>query len=61
MHKDILRSIQDVEIFPIIALIVFLGIFVVALIKVAQTEKSEFEEIANSALNDGSIENENKN
>lgn len=56
MYKDVLRSIQDIEIFPIISLILFLSVFVVMVVKIFKKKDSELNTIANSVLNDGTVE-----
>ena len=53
MYKDVLRSIQDIEVFPIISLILFLSVFIAMVVKVFKKTDRELDTIAKSVLNDG--------
>jgi cytochrome c oxidase cbb3-type subunit 3 len=56
MHKDILNSIYGVEIFPIIALIIFFIVFISIIIWVMKLDKSRIEKMSLLPLEDGSFE-----
>lgn len=56
MHKDILNSINGVEIFPIIALIIFFIVFISIIIWVMKLDKSRIEKMSLLPLEDGSFE-----
>ena len=46
MDKEVLRGIEGVEIFPVIALVIFVAFFCGLLFWVARTKRSEFDETA---------------
>lgn len=52
MYKEVLRSIDGVEIFPIISLIIFFSFFVITCIVWYRKDKKTVDEYANIPLND---------
>lgn len=52
MYKEVLRSIEGAEIFPIIALILFFAFFVGITIWAYKRDKKTVDEIANLPLED---------
>ena len=52
MYKEVLRSIDGAEIFPIIALILFFAFFVGITIWAYKRDKKTVDEIANMPLDD---------
>lgn len=64
MFSKYLTSIKDVEIFPVISLIIFFAIFVLVLVKVIRLDKNYIKKMGNLPLeNDKELKNkiENKN
>jgi hypothetical protein len=64
MFSNYLTSIKDVEIFPVISLIIFFAVFVFVLIKVIRMDKNYIKKMGNLPLeNDDELKNktENKN
>ncbi|MBZ0180993.1 MAG: cbb3-type cytochrome c oxidase subunit 3 [Melioribacteraceae bacterium] len=64
MFSNYLTSIKDVEIFPVISLIIFFAVFVFVLIKVIRMDKTYINKMGNLPLdNDDELKNktENKN
>lgn len=64
MFSNYLASIKDVEIFPVISLMIFFAIFVFVLIKVIRMDKTYINKMGNLPLeNDDELKNktENKN
>ncbi|MAT56686.1 MAG: CcoQ/FixQ family Cbb3-type cytochrome c oxidase assembly chaperone [Ignavibacteriae bacterium] len=64
MFSNYLTSIKDVEIFPVISLIIFFAVFVFVLIKVIKMDKTYINKMGNLPLeNDDELKNktENKN
>lgn len=58
MYKEVLRSIEGIGIFPIIALVLFMGFFVGLVIYLIKKGKSHYEDVAELPLqSDESIEN----
>jgi hypothetical protein len=47
MYKDVLRSMEGIEIFPSISLILFFTFFTLLIIYLVRTGKSTWEEAAN--------------
>ncbi|MEX0648965.1 MAG: hypothetical protein WEA56_12970 [Balneolaceae bacterium] len=50
MYKDVLRSIEGIATFPIIALMLFLGFFIAMLIYLFKKDKSHWDEAARLPL-----------
>ena len=64
MFSKYLTSIKDVEIFPVMSLIIFFAIFVLVLVKVIRLDKNYIKKMGNLPLeNDKELKNkiENKN
>jgi len=64
MFSNYLTSIKDVEIFPVISLMIFFAVFVFVLIKVIKMDKTYINKMGNLPLeNDDELKNktENKN
>ncbi|MDX2002335.1 MAG: CcoQ/FixQ family Cbb3-type cytochrome c oxidase assembly chaperone [Chitinophagales bacterium] len=53
MYKEVLRSIADIEIFPVISLAIFFVFFLIVVIRVMSVGKSSHDEMANIPLTDG--------
>lgn len=61
MYKEVLRSIEGIGIFPSISLILFLGFFVLLIIRLLRKGSSPYEDAARLPLaSDDSIENHKK-
>jgi hypothetical protein len=60
MYKQILQSIQNVEIWPIISLVMFFVFFVGILVKVLLIKKKFIRKMENMPLDDGTINNQSK-
>ncbi len=59
MYKEVLRSIEGIGIFPSIALILFVGIFVTVVIYLYKRGESPYKDAARLPLeSDDSIENQ---
>ena len=58
MYKQILQSIQNVEIWGIISLIIFFLFFVGILIRVVLIKKDRIREMEEMPLDDGTINNQ---
>ena len=56
MYKDILNSINGVEIFPIIALIIFFIVFISMIIWVIKLDKTRIKKMSLLPLEDTSFE-----
>ena len=52
MYRNILQSIEDIEIWPIIGLVIFFIFFLVVLIVVLRTDKKFDEKMKNLPLED---------
>jgi cbb3-type cytochrome oxidase subunit 3 len=52
MYKELLRSIEDIEIYPIISLVMFVLFFVGMFIWIAQVDKTYVDHMKNMPLND---------
>ncbi len=50
MARNVLETIQGIEIFPLISLVIFVGFFVLMLTYVATMSKSQVEELENMPL-----------
>jgi len=58
MYKQILQSIQNIEIWPIISLVIFFVIFIGILIKVILIDKKYIKKMEDMPLDDGTINNQ---
>ncbi|MDX2247581.1 MAG: cbb3-type cytochrome c oxidase subunit 3 [Bacteroidia bacterium] len=58
MYKEVLRSIEDVSLFPIIAILVFVIFFVLMLIYVIRMDKSSVETMASLPLKSSEVTSE---
>ena len=58
MYKQILESIQDVDIWPVISLVIFFIFFVGILIKVAFIDKKYIKKMEDMPLEDGTDNNQ---
>lgn len=58
MYKEILQSIEGVEVFPIISLFLFLGAFALVIVMVARMDKKRVTEYSRLPLEDGSTNSE---
>ena len=58
MYKQILESIQDVDIWPVISLVIFFVFFVGILVKVAFIDKKFVKKMEDMPLDDGSDKNQ---
>ncbi|GAB4409789.1 MAG: hypothetical protein OHK0039_13670 [Bacteroidia bacterium] len=52
MYKDVLRSIDGVSLFPVIAIVIFLIFFVLLLIYVIRMDKKEVSSLASIPLDE---------
>lgn len=52
MHKEILRSIENIEIYPIISLVIFVLFFLGMFIWVIQVDRVYVDQMKNLPLND---------
>ena len=53
MYKNVLQSIQDIEIWPVISLVLFFIVFVAMVIYVFRIKKSYIDEVKNLPLDEG--------
>ena len=53
MYKDVLQSIHDIEIWPIISLVLFFIVFIGMLIYVFKIKKQYIDEVKNLPLDEG--------
>ncbi len=58
MYKQILQTIQNVDIWPAISLVIFFVFFVGILIKVALIDKKFVKKMEDMPLDDGTINNQ---
>ena len=58
MYRQILQSIQNVDIWPVISLVIFFVFFVGILIKVALTDKKFIKKMKEMPLDDGTVNNQ---
>lgn len=54
MYKNVLASIPGIELYPIIALVLFFGFFLGLLLWFLRTDRSRLQSLAQDALEDGS-------
>ena len=52
MYKEILRSIAGVDVFPVISLCLFVGVFAIVLARTLRTDKARLASYANLPLED---------
>ena len=57
MYKNVLESMQGIEIYPLISFGIFFTFFIVLLIWVFRMKKSDFDEISRLPLEEDSPEN----
>ena len=55
MHKDVLQAIEGVAIYPVVALLLFLIVFVALVIWVARLRREYVEEMGNLPLEHDSV------
>lgn len=58
MRRDVLETIQGIEIFPLIALVIFVGFFALMLTYVITMSKDKVEELENMPLRPDSDEDD---
>lgn len=58
MYKNILQTIQDVEIWPIISLVIFFVFFIGILILVFRTDRSFIKRMEHLPLEDATVDNQ---
>jgi len=58
MYKQILQTIQNVDIWPAISLVIFFVFFIGILIKVALIDKKFVKKMEDMPLDDGTINNQ---
>jgi hypothetical protein len=59
MYKQVLNSISDIDIFPVISLILFVSFFALMLIRVIYARKDYVEHMSNLPLEEDSLGAEN--
>ncbi|MEL7339810.1 MAG: cbb3-type cytochrome c oxidase subunit 3 [Bacteroidota bacterium] len=52
MYKDVLRSISDIDIFPVIAIVIFMIFFVGLFVYVFKLDKKQVSQMASMPLED---------
>ena len=52
MYKDVLRAIDNIEMFPVISLIIFVGFFAFVLYGTYKTSNARIAEMSNMPLDD---------
>ncbi len=55
MYKEVLRSIEGVEIYPIVALLIFLPFFLAVVVRTSRVDKEKLRQMAMLPL-DASVE-----
>jgi hypothetical protein len=50
MHKEILRSIAGVGLFPVVSLLLFMGVFALAVIRALRMDRGEVQHLAGLPL-----------
>ncbi len=55
MYKQILQSVHNVEIWPIISLVIFFVFFVLMIIWVIKTDKKYIQKMKELPMNDGTM------
>ena len=53
MHKDILRSIGGIDVFPVVSLIVFLAVFAAAVVRTLRIGRQELAHLSSLPLDGG--------
>ncbi len=61
MYKNILQSIENIEIWPLISLVIFFVFFLVILFRVFKSDKNFNDKMKNLPLDDSPVENKNHN
>jgi cytochrome c oxidase cbb3-type subunit 4 len=61
MYKEVLRTIQGVEIYPLISLGIFFLFFIITLVRVLKTDKKEIQEMSNIPFSDAFPANQHIN
>ena len=61
MKRSVLESIEGVEIYPIISLLIFVALFIGVIIYVMKMKKTEVDELASLPLQENETETNNKN
>jgi hypothetical protein len=56
MYKEILRSIAGIDVFPVISLCLFAGVFAVVLIRAIRADKARLAAYANLPLDGSDVE-----
>ena len=54
MHKDILRSIVGIEVFPLVSLLIFVAVFAAVLVWAVRVDRRRLDVLAAIPLTDGS-------
>jgi cbb3-type cytochrome oxidase subunit 3 len=57
MYKEALRALEDIEIFPIIGLVIFFGVFSFMIYMVFRMRKSSVDYLSNIPLNEDETPN----
>ena len=52
MYQEILRTIAGIEVYPVLSLILFVGVFAVVLLWVARLDRARLRQFAALPLND---------
>ena len=60
MYKQILESVQNVEIWPTISLVIFFVFFVLLIIWVIRTDKKYIQKMKELPMNDGTLNDQSK-
>jgi len=60
MYKQILESVQNVEIWPTISLVIFFVFFVLLIIWVIRTDKKHIQKMKELPMNDGTLNDQSK-
>lgn len=55
MYKDVLRSIEGIELYPVFSLVVFVLFFTSVFIWVYRMRRSDLDELAAMPLDDGNL------
>lgn len=52
MYKEILRSIAGIDVFPVVSLCLFVGVFAIVLVRTMRADRARLIEYANLPLDD---------
>ena len=55
MYKDVLRSIEGIDLYPVISLVIFVLFFTSVFLWVYRMRRSDVEELAAMPLDDGTL------